>query len=233
MQRIVKHLQRRLLFADHDGFLFILQSIQQNSGQSLTLPRSRWTLDQDLGLRFQRLQNPLLRWIGFYGSNRLETVFRKVLKRFEILLQSLIIIDDILLLNFEDGEHTRLHNYGVTFIRNTIFVRSFGFYIGDLFIIIENEIQILRDLQLIQQAMTDVQKFWLINFPISKHFVRDLFDANARITLQMVDEHLIHIDRVIFRPADLPGIHLVDGFYRHRPDQDWRRRDLSVHIFSD
>ena len=52
LQRIVKHLQRRLLFADHDGFLFILQGIQQNSGQGLTFSRSRRTLDQDLGLRF-------------------------------------------------------------------------------------------------------------------------------------------------------------------------------------
>ena len=174
-----------------------------------------------------------MRWICFYRSDTLEASFFKMLQRFEFFLQSLIIIDDILLLNLEDGKHTRLHNYGVTFIRNSVFVRRFGFYEGYFFIIIENEIQILRDLQLIQQTLTDIQKFRFIDFSIGQHFFRYLFDANARITLQMVDEHLIHIDRVIFRPADLPGIHLVDGFYRHRPDQDWRRRDLSVHIFSD
>ncbi|MNK79975.1 hypothetical protein D3C87_996720 [compost metagenome] len=222
-----------MLLADHNRSLFILQGIQQNSGQGLTFPCSRRTLYQYLGLRFQRLQNPLLRRIGFYGSDTLETSFCKMLQRFEFLLQSLIIIDDILLLNFENGKNTRLHNHRITFIRNSVFVRGFSFYKRNFFIIIENEIQILRDLQVIQQALTDIQKFWFIDFPIGEHFLRNLFDANARITLQMVYEHLIHIDRVVFRPADLPGIHLVDGFYRHRPDQDGRRRDLSVHIFSD
>ena len=48
------------------------------------------------------------------------------------------------------------------------------------------------------------------------------------VILQVIDQNLIDIDRILFGSADLPSTHLRRGTYSDRPDKNRCHGDLTI-----